>query len=181
MRVRPLLTFGALLVLGGAPALAGRAVTDDERAKLVSAVSAQGCSGGKMEFDDGKYEVDDARCNDGKIYDLDFNPSFERVCARGMLSFTAARTRSISCIEASLGEEPPSPPFRSGRDLRPAKYDRAKPSILHRFGGLFDRDPLDVPLILLGPLLPLTGDVQGEDVHVKNCDAPFLEPLFVPK
>jgi hypothetical protein len=33
MRVRPLLTFGALLVLGGAPALAGRAVTDDERAK----------------------------------------------------------------------------------------------------------------------------------------------------
>ena len=73
----PLLTFGALLVLGGAPALAGRAVTDDERAKLVSAVSAQGCSGGKMEFDDGKYEVDDARCNDGKIYDLDFNPSFE--------------------------------------------------------------------------------------------------------
>ena len=30
-----------------------------------------------MEFDDGKYEVDNARCNDGKIYDLDFNPSFE--------------------------------------------------------------------------------------------------------
>jgi hypothetical protein len=57
--------------------LGGRAVTDDERAKLVSAISAQGCSGGKMEFDDGKYEVDDARCNDGKIYDLDFNRSFE--------------------------------------------------------------------------------------------------------
>jgi hypothetical protein len=77
MRVYPLLTFGALLVLGGAPALAGRAVTDDERAKLVSAVSAQGCSGGKMEFDDGKYEVDNARCNDVKTYDLDFNGSFE--------------------------------------------------------------------------------------------------------
>jgi len=77
MRVHPLLTFGALLVLGCAPALAGRAVTDDERAKLVSAVSAQGCSGGKMEFDDGKYEVDDARCNDGKTCDLDFNRSFE--------------------------------------------------------------------------------------------------------
>ena len=57
--------------------MAGRAVTDDERAKLVSAVSAQGCSGGKMEFDDGKYEVDDVRCNDGKTYDLDFNRSFE--------------------------------------------------------------------------------------------------------
>ena len=77
MRVNALLTFGALLVLGGAPALAGRAVTEDERAKLVSAVSAQGCSGGKMEFDDGKYEVDNARCNDGKTYDLDFSQSFE--------------------------------------------------------------------------------------------------------
>ena len=77
MRVYPLLTFAALLVLGGVPALAVRAVTEDERAKLVSAVSAQGCSGGKMEFDDGKYEVDDARCNDGKTYDLDFNQSFE--------------------------------------------------------------------------------------------------------
>ena len=43
------------------------------------AISAQGCSGGKMEFDDGKYEVDNARCNDGKIYDLDFNPSFELI------------------------------------------------------------------------------------------------------
>jgi len=27
----------------------------------------------------------------------------------------------------------------------------------------------------------LTGDMQGEDMHVTNCDAPFLEPLFVPK
>jgi hypothetical protein len=47
------------------------------KGQLVSAVSAQGCSGGKMEFDDGKYEVDDVRCNDGKTYDLDFNRSFE--------------------------------------------------------------------------------------------------------
>src|SRR3954470_10002820 len=77
--------------------------------------------------------------------------------------------------------EPPGPSLGSGRDLRPAEYDLAEPSVLHRFGGLFDRDPLDVPLILLGPLLPLTGDVQGEDVHVKNCDAPFLEPLLVPE
>jgi hypothetical protein len=48
MRVYPLLTFGALLVLGGTPSLAGRAVTDDERAKLVAAVAAQGCSGGRQ-------------------------------------------------------------------------------------------------------------------------------------
>jgi hypothetical protein len=30
-------------------------------------------------------------------------------------------------------------------------------------------------------LRPLTGDMQGKDMHVTNCDAPFLEPLFVPK
>jgi hypothetical protein len=69
----------AVLMLVAAPALAGRAVTDDERAKLVSAVSAQGCTGGKMEFDDGKFEVDDVRCNDGKTYDLDFSPAFELI------------------------------------------------------------------------------------------------------
>jgi hypothetical protein len=32
-----------------------------------------------MEFDDGKYEVDEVRCNDAKIYDLDFNPAFEPI------------------------------------------------------------------------------------------------------
>jgi hypothetical protein len=79
MRGSLMLSPAALLILLAAPALAGRAVTDEERAKLVSAVSAQGCSGGKMEFDDGKYEVDDVRCNDGKIYDLDFSPTFELI------------------------------------------------------------------------------------------------------
>ena len=98
MRVYPVLTFGALLVLGGAPALAGRAVTDDERAKLVSAVSAQGCSGGKMEFDDGKYEVDDARCNDGKTYDLDFN----RRSSYSKRSWKIERLRRPAIIGLSL-------------------------------------------------------------------------------
>jgi hypothetical protein len=27
----------------------------------------------------------------------------------------------------------------------------------------------------------LTEDIQGEDVHDTNCDAPFLEPLVVPE
>jgi len=44
--------------------------------KLEEAIKAQGCSGGKLEFDDGKFEVDDASCNDGKRYDLDFDQSF---------------------------------------------------------------------------------------------------------
>ena len=54
-----------------------RPVTEDERLKLVAAVTAQGCSGGKMEFDDdGHFEVDDAKCNDGRKYDLEFDASF---------------------------------------------------------------------------------------------------------
>ena len=65
-------------VAGGA-ALADRAVTDQERTQLVAALQAQGCSGGKMEFDDGKFEVDDARGADGNTYDLDFDRSFKLV------------------------------------------------------------------------------------------------------
>lgn len=32
-----------------------------------------------MEFDDGKFEVDDAKCSDGKTYDLDFDASFKLI------------------------------------------------------------------------------------------------------
>jgi peptidase YpeB-like protein len=59
--------------IGASSALAGRAVTEQERTKLEEAVNAQGCSGEKMEFDDGKFEVEDAICSDGKKYDLDFD------------------------------------------------------------------------------------------------------------
>jgi hypothetical protein len=68
-----------LLCLCASAAVAGRPVTAEERAKLVAALQAQGCSGGKMEFDDGKFEVDDATCQDGKKYDLDFDPSFNLI------------------------------------------------------------------------------------------------------
>jgi hypothetical protein len=65
-----------VLVLAAAPVLADRPVTEEERAKIAAAMQAQGCSGGNMEYDDGKYEVEDARCADGKIYDLEFDFSF---------------------------------------------------------------------------------------------------------
>jgi hypothetical protein len=68
-----------VIFLMASAAFAGRAVTDEERAHLVAAGTAQGCSGGKMEFDDGKFEVDDAICADGKKYDLDFDPSFRLI------------------------------------------------------------------------------------------------------
>jgi hypothetical protein len=71
------ITTGVAVVLGAMPAFAGRAVDDAERAKLTAAVTAAGCSAGKMEFDDGQYEVDDARCSDGKTYDLKFDAAYK--------------------------------------------------------------------------------------------------------
>ena len=65
----------AALAVSTLPALADRQVTEDERAKLVAAVQAEGCSGGKFEFDedDQQFEVDDAVCADGKKNDLKFD------------------------------------------------------------------------------------------------------------
>lgn len=65
----------AVLALSTLPAFADRPVTEDERAKLAAAVQAEGCSGGKFEFDedDQQFEVDDAVCADGKKYDLKFD------------------------------------------------------------------------------------------------------------
>jgi len=65
----------AALTISALPALADRQVTEDEHAKLVAAVQAEGCSGGKFEIDedDQQFEVDDAACADGKKYDLKFD------------------------------------------------------------------------------------------------------------
>ena len=65
----------AVVLLSVLPALADRPVTEDERAKLVAAIQAEGCSGGKFEMDedDQQFEVDDAVCADGKKYDLKFD------------------------------------------------------------------------------------------------------------
>jgi len=65
--------------LAGGMALADRPLTDAERTKLTAAIQASGCSGGKMEFDDGKFEVDDAKCSDGKTYDLKFGSAFKLI------------------------------------------------------------------------------------------------------
>jgi hypothetical protein len=67
-----------LLAAATMPAMADRPVTEAERAKLEAAVAAQGCSGGKIEWDDDdrEFEVDDVRCNDGKKYELKFNADY---------------------------------------------------------------------------------------------------------
>lgn len=86
--MRSLFTVPAVLFLSAGlafPALAkDRPVTDQERANLVEAVKAAGCTGGEMEFDDdkatahpaGKFEVDDAMCGNQK-HDLVFDPDFK--------------------------------------------------------------------------------------------------------
>ncbi len=79
MTSRFLLALAGLLMAFAAPARADRRVTGEEQVKLVAALTAQGCTGGKMKFDDGKFEVDDATCADGKIYDLDFDTAFKLI------------------------------------------------------------------------------------------------------
>lgn len=76
--MRTLLASVALLAVVALPAKADRPVTEAERAELVRAVAAQGCSGGKMEWDedDREFEVDDARCSDGHKYDLRFHVDY---------------------------------------------------------------------------------------------------------
>lgn len=76
--MRMLLTSLSLLAVLAVPAKADRAVTEAERASLVSALAAQGCTGGKMEWDDDdrEFEVDNASCSDGRSYDLKFTADF---------------------------------------------------------------------------------------------------------
>lgn len=74
-----LLASSAIVLLFIAPARADRPLTEEERMKIRSVMTAQGCTGGKMEFDDGSYNVDDARCSDDKIYDLKFDAGFSLI------------------------------------------------------------------------------------------------------
>ena len=77
--MRPLLFALAVTALMTGPASADRPVTDEERAKLTALLEAEGCTGGEMEFDDGKFEVDDARCADGREWDFEFDRNFKLI------------------------------------------------------------------------------------------------------
>lgn len=79
--MRDVLIFLGLILSTGA-AIADRPVTQQESERLQEVLKEQGCSGGEMEFDDGKFEVDDARCADGKTYDLEFDSSFQLIKKR---------------------------------------------------------------------------------------------------
>lgn len=69
----------AAAALATSPAFADRPVTAEERATLDDLLQAEGCIGGEMEFDDGKYEVDDAQCADGREWDFEFDRDFRLI------------------------------------------------------------------------------------------------------
>ena len=77
--MRRLLCALAVTSFMSSPVWADRPVTDEERVKLVALLQAEGCSGGEMEFDDGKFEVDDARCADGREWDFEFSRDFKLI------------------------------------------------------------------------------------------------------
>lgn len=53
-----------------------RPVTDNERYALQRELILVGCTGG--EFDEGRYEVDDAKCR-GETFDIEFDADYKRV------------------------------------------------------------------------------------------------------
>lgn len=74
-----LLTVLIASTIAVAPALAGRPVTEQEREKVEEALKALGCSGGEVEFDDSKFEVDRAACVDARLYDFDFDRQYKLI------------------------------------------------------------------------------------------------------
>ena len=70
---------GVLALATALPARADRPVAEDARAKLSDAIAAEGCTGGRMEFDSAKYEVEGAQCNDGRTYELGFDLSYRLI------------------------------------------------------------------------------------------------------
>lgn len=62
-----------------APAFADTPLSADEMKSATAAASAWGCEGGKWEKETeatGVYELDDAKCKDGRNYDLKFDKDF---------------------------------------------------------------------------------------------------------
>lgn len=74
MKLLPILGLTSLLLFP-VGALADEKPTPEQAEKIAAALAAQGCQGGEMEVDDGKFEVDDAKCADGE-YDFELDKDF---------------------------------------------------------------------------------------------------------
>lgn len=62
------------------PAFADMPLSEDEQKQATAAAAAWGCEGGKWEKEaeaSGVFELDDAKCKDGRIYDLKFDKDFK--------------------------------------------------------------------------------------------------------
>lgn len=62
------------------PAFADTPLTEDEQKQAAAAAAAWGCEGGKWEKEaeaSGVFELDDAKCKDGRNYDLKFDKDFK--------------------------------------------------------------------------------------------------------
>ncbi len=60
-------------------ALADTKPTAEETTKIKEAISVLGCTGGEFEKEDeasGLYEIDDAKCHDGKQFDIKLDDQF---------------------------------------------------------------------------------------------------------
>ena len=69
----------ALFALTAAAAFADDKLSDDETKKAAAAATAWGCEGGTWEKESegtGLFELDDAKCKDGKKYDLKFDKDY---------------------------------------------------------------------------------------------------------
>jgi len=68
----------AVLALGSSAALADNAPTDAQLPQIEAALKAWGCAGGNAVVEDGSgfIEVEDAKCSDGKVYDIKLKPDF---------------------------------------------------------------------------------------------------------
>lgn len=64
------------------PAMADAKLSDDEAKQAAAAATAWGCEGGEWEKETegtGVFELDDAKCKDGKAYDLKFDKDFKLI------------------------------------------------------------------------------------------------------
>ena len=60
-------------------ALADGPVSANDRASVVAAIAAEGCTGGHIERDDGGFDVEHATCNGKANYDLRLTSGFKVV------------------------------------------------------------------------------------------------------
>lgn len=70
----------AALVALSLPAFADAPLTEAEQKQATAAAAQWGCEGGKWEKEteaSGVFEADDAKCKDGRNYDLKFDKDFK--------------------------------------------------------------------------------------------------------